>query len=270
MTCPFCAEEVPQGAGRCPACNEQVSSSRASSPRTVLIIVGVVLALGALGVCVLAALLVPALTRAKEKANRTRCSNNLRQIALGAIQYADTARFYPHVQGRADLDGDVHTSDTPRALRLVVNRGYLDQAEVFICPSSGDQAMREPITDAETWQWGGTEAAHGALDPLADDPDLDQTDELSYGWVRRSVGANARSTTLIAADRAVRSAARAPNDLLLGNHADGWNVALVDGTVMFLPVSADPFPGASLAKTEGPAEAAALAIKDQDDRAALR
>jgi prepilin-type N-terminal cleavage/methylation domain-containing protein len=42
-------------------------------------------------IAILAALLLPALSRAKEKARRTQCKSNMRQVALGAIMYASDA-----------------------------------------------------------------------------------------------------------------------------------------------------------------------------------
>jgi prepilin-type N-terminal cleavage/methylation domain-containing protein/prepilin-type processing-associated H-X9-DG protein len=44
---------------------------------------------------VLVALLLPAVQSARESARRTQCVNNLKQIALGVQNYADTKRSYP-------------------------------------------------------------------------------------------------------------------------------------------------------------------------------
>ena len=61
---------------------------------------------------ILATLLMPALMKAKEKANRTKCSNNLRQVGMACIQYGDDKRFLPHVAATLTLDGDVGSPDT--------------------------------------------------------------------------------------------------------------------------------------------------------------
>ncbi len=42
-------------------------------------------------IAILAALLLPALARAKEQAKRAQCKSNLHQVSLGAIMYADDA-----------------------------------------------------------------------------------------------------------------------------------------------------------------------------------
>lgn len=50
-------------------------------------------------IAILAAMLLPALTSAKEKANRTQCVNNMRQLGLGYTMYAgDNQEKYPITQ----------------------------------------------------------------------------------------------------------------------------------------------------------------------------
>ena len=49
---------------------------------------------------ILAALLLPALARAKEKAHWTKCVSNLHQIGIAFLNYADDSRdYYPTTYG---------------------------------------------------------------------------------------------------------------------------------------------------------------------------
>jgi type II secretory pathway pseudopilin PulG len=55
---------------------------------------------------VLAAIILPALGRAKETALRTQCLNNLRQIGIAARMYADDERGgIPHQPEARDIGG---------------------------------------------------------------------------------------------------------------------------------------------------------------------
>src|SRR4051812_43157155 len=47
---------------------------------------------------ILAALLLPALSRGKAQAHRVYCANNLRQIAVGLQLYVDDFHYYPAFQ----------------------------------------------------------------------------------------------------------------------------------------------------------------------------
>jgi prepilin-type N-terminal cleavage/methylation domain-containing protein len=53
-------------------------------------------------IAILAALLLPALSRAKEKAQRAVCKSNMRQVTLGALMYAGDNREYFPVNVRTD------------------------------------------------------------------------------------------------------------------------------------------------------------------------
>jgi len=88
---------------------------------------------------ILATLLMPALLKAKEKANQTKCLNNLKQIGVSAVQYSDDKRFFPHKTAISKLDGGFDTDTGVRCIRALVHYNYCDNPESFICPSSPDQ-----------------------------------------------------------------------------------------------------------------------------------
>jgi prepilin-type N-terminal cleavage/methylation domain-containing protein len=210
---------------------------------------------------ILASLLMPALMKAKEKANRTKCGSNLRQFGLAAITYADDKRFYPHFSKMNVIDSNGMTGGNhqTKIYRALLWYGYHDNPEGWICPSSYDTYI--PITGADVrekirlWGWEGGSTSSETQSPFmtGTDPNLNVTTEVSFGWSRKGMSSNARSISLLGADRSLRldddAMTATSNAGEYGNHRDGWNVLKVDATVEFITVGSDVGAGFADANT---------------------
>ncbi len=99
---------------------------------------------------ILASLLLPALSAAREKARRTLCASNLRQIGLALLNYADeNPQGYfptccPLVNGsqwgtcrncNANCAGQFGNGGATQFFQLLLKLKYIETPKVFVCPS---------------------------------------------------------------------------------------------------------------------------------------
>jgi prepilin-type N-terminal cleavage/methylation domain-containing protein/prepilin-type processing-associated H-X9-DG protein len=83
-------------------------------------------------IAILAAILLPSLAKAKERAMRTSCMNNTRQIGMGCLMYAgDNKNFLP----QGTLSGDWPHDMTIVDVDLFQSAG-LQNPKVFYCPGT--------------------------------------------------------------------------------------------------------------------------------------
>ena len=86
---------------------------------------------------ILAALLVPVLAKARERARRSSCANNLRQLGTAFSLYAD------------DNDGAYPASETSDDFSLLATDDkYAEYGVLFVCPSS-DSASTGQLQDTD-------------------------------------------------------------------------------------------------------------------------
>jgi prepilin-type N-terminal cleavage/methylation domain-containing protein len=89
-------------------------------------------------IAILAALLLPALARAKEKALRTACFNNDHQIMLAAIMYAEEwPKYYYYTKSISD-------DSAPQSFYPQFLPGF----KIFLCPSTRNAIRRDQTNSA--------------------------------------------------------------------------------------------------------------------------
>lgn len=109
-------------------------------------------------IAILAAMLLPALGRAKERGKRTVCLNNQKQMALGAMMFADD-RDEELPLGYCDgAEGSNYAADRWPNQNEAILLGflwmdsYIPDGHIFYCPNEG-QLWRPNAYDRFTWKW---------------------------------------------------------------------------------------------------------------------
>ena len=91
---------------------------------------------------ILAAILMPALSKAREKARSAACISNLKQIGIGINMYSqDWNEIFPISGAAADTQGD---------FALMIKNGKYASAHVFYCPS--DKGSIKSTRDLSFWR----------------------------------------------------------------------------------------------------------------------
>ena len=113
---------------------------------------------------ILAAILLPALARAREAARRASCANNLKQWGLVFKMYAGEDR-----SGKFPRHGDAIDSDAPDGSK-VRNRSmphgpsiypeYLSDLNLYICPSASNAGQMPGLWDCPGGNWCTNVAGH--------------------------------------------------------------------------------------------------------------
>ncbi len=119
-------------------------------------------------IAILAAILLPALARAREAARRASCQNNLKQMGIVYKLYTGESRGerFPAMQV-FNCMGDVTPFNAIFDATQVYPE-YLTDLEVLICPSSAG-----PSSALEAWDEGETQSVHWHTSPLANNGRVD-------------------------------------------------------------------------------------------------
>jgi prepilin-type N-terminal cleavage/methylation domain-containing protein/prepilin-type processing-associated H-X9-DG protein len=118
-------------------------------------------------IAILAALLLPALAKAKAKAQQTLCLSNVKQWSLAFWMYADeNDDYFPYEGSSADISTSYNTSawynvatvfaSQPRLMDLYAqgNPPVPGQKSIFVCPSSVNSPSTKPTVDNAFFMYG--------------------------------------------------------------------------------------------------------------------
>ena len=154
-------------------------------------------------IAILAAMLLPALARAREQARRANCMSNLKQLGLSMHMYAqDYSELFPDADSVAVLDMNAMCPS------------YASATKMFVCPSGGDTADSDPLTSQSLG-----------------------TDSCSYAYAKNLTEQTSVDSALMADQSGAKTALWETS--LLGtpkDHGeDGINALFVDGHVEWVP-----------------------------------
>ncbi|MGE4285261.1 MAG: type II secretion system protein [Phycisphaerae bacterium] len=126
-------------------------------------------------IAMLMAILMPALSKAREQAKKIVCGNHYRQQSLGVTMYAESNNSYVPIvaptPGYWAWDISFWTTD------MISQYGGIDDNEVFFCPANKD---RDP-QDGRVWQYSWINVGT-KFEPLKSEAEL--TDSAKKGFYR--------------------------------------------------------------------------------------
>ena len=158
---------------------------------------------------ILAAMLLPALSKAREQAKRAVCMSNLKQIGLASRMYAqDHSGYFPY----SSATGSSAAAKVNMGYLEIEDREYIASHEIFICPSDRDRVKSPTDNYSYAFTCGKTGGSGGAI-----------TDSMDTASVIAADQSGGSGNFLTALDTNPR------------NHSnDGVNVLFLDGHIKWV------------------------------------
>ena len=131
---------------------------------------------------ILAAILLPALARAREAARRASCQNNLKQWGLVFKMYSgeDKGERFPAMQLADLLDDDLDIAAGPQLEAIYPE--YLTDPAILICPSDAEETVKSLVKIDED-DLDGDGDTTDEVSKLLDEPGIVDASYAYLGWV---------------------------------------------------------------------------------------
>jgi prepilin-type N-terminal cleavage/methylation domain-containing protein/prepilin-type processing-associated H-X9-DG protein len=195
-------------------------------------------------IAILAALLLPALTSAKERGIRTQCLSNIRQVGIGSIMYAGDFgdKLFPPLAGFNQLGLDISSLPTLQNYGMWLKTNTSSQNNIWGCPERNFLPRQDPVVTTEIaigYQYfGGITSWINPAGTIANPPSPVKLSTSNPRWCL-AAEANARFLTANLAPTDIGWGAdgyvpgqpvRVPHPSSFGTHPAGGNILFVDGS----------------------------------------
>jgi prepilin-type N-terminal cleavage/methylation domain-containing protein len=144
---------------RAPALAGRTSLNRGFTLIELLVVIAII--------AILAAMLLPALSRAKSKAHQTACISNLKQVGLALNLYSDdNGGYWPFPSDSTQPDPNIWTKELQPYISLRGNQTSGQENPVFICPKANYAGWSNPDL-SRTYGCTGTMMGPASSSPSA-------------------------------------------------------------------------------------------------------